>query len=516
MQIALARSSSNSPAIRGQGYAGATEMTDEMSDRPELMHAGDANGSTELIVNFQKIVDSNFAKFVLRRMTKPSKFEHALAVFAGSEKPGSIREKVNAGIIEAALKRAMKTFKIQSLDEIKGFLKDSFVRKGVANTLRSVAKYGNTRPQVFEAPLLVVWSTSKQCNLKCKHCYANATPFKGPHEMTLEQKLKVVDTLNDAGVTMIAFSGGEPMVSPDFWTVAEYASSKGIYTTIATNGTLLTPGNVARLKKIGIKYVEVSLDASVPEIHDDFRGVRGAWERTVAGIRNVVADGSFDTAIATTATRYNLDDIPKMVALARELKVNKFIVFNFVPTGRGKEIIESDLDPDEREKLLNYLYDEWQKKDVDLFSTSPTYSRVGIERVTAGTGTTYSPTHFAAADYGSTSIAIADFIGGCGAGRVYAALEDNGDLEPCVFLPIKVGNVLEQDFRDIWQNSPILKDLRNRELLGGACSSCTFKYSCGGCRARAYGYFGDYNAPDPGCTMNKPYFDGILASVRLR
>lgn len=491
-------------------------MKEAAAVEPELIHAGNAGGSTELIASFQKIVDSRFARFVLRRMTRPSKFEHALAVFSGVSEPRSVKERMDVGIIEAALHRAMKTFGINSLDEIRGFLKDSFVRKGVADTLHSVARYGVTRPQVFEAPLLVVWNTTKQCNLKCKHCYANAGPHKNQDEMTLQQKLGVVDVLNDAGVTMIAFSGGEPLVSPDFWQVAEYASKKGMYTTIATNGTLLTPRNVERLEEIGIKYVEISLDASVPEIHDDFRGIRGAWQRTVDGIKNVVSNGSFDTAIATTATRYNLRDIPNMVALARDLRVKKFIVFNFVPTGRGKDIIESDLDPDERENLLNYLYDEWQKKDVDLFSTSPTYSRVGIEKVMAGTGKTYSPTHFASTDYGSTGVAIADFIGGCGAGRVYAAIEDNGDVYPCVFLPIKVGNLLERDFRDIWQNSPILKDLRNRELLGGACSSCDFKYSCGGCRARAYGYYGDYNAPDPGCKLNQPYFDEILASIPLQ
>lgn len=481
-----------------------------------MLHGGDMNGSTDLIVNFQKIVDGKFAKFVLRQMTKPAKFEHALAVFAGVEKPKSAREKMNVSVIEMALKRAMKSFNISNLDDVRKAMGEPFMRKGVANTLRSVAKYGVTRPQVFEAPLMIVWNTTKQCNLKCKHCYASASSVKNPDEMTLEQKLKVVDTLDDAGVTMIAFSGGEPLISPDFWSLAEYASKKGMYTSIATNGTLLTPRNVERLKEVGIKYVEVSLDASVPEIHDEFRGVKGAWERTVNGIRNVVANGSFDTAIATTATKYNLDDIPKMVGLARELKVKKFIVFNFVPTGRGKEIIDNDLNPEEREKLLNYLYDEWQDKNVDIFSTSPTYSRIGIERVLAGTGQTYSPTHFASADYGSSGVAIADFIGGCGAGRVYAAIEDNGDLYPCVFLPLKAGNLLKEDFMDIWENSPMLKELRNRDILGGACSSCAFKYSCGGCRARAYGYYGDYKAPDPGCTLNSSYFNEILASINLQ
>lgn len=467
--------------------------------------------ATQLISQFQKIVDNKFAKFILRRMTTPKKFEHALAVFAGVEKSSSARETMEVKVIEAGLSRALKPFGIDDISVIKNALKESFVRKGVAITLRSVAKYGITKPQIFEAPLLIVWNLTKQCNLKCLHCYANAGPLKHKDELTLQEKLSVVDQLDEAGVTMLSFSGGEPLISPDFWTVAEYASKKGMYTTIATNGTLLTKENVERLKRIGIKYVEVSLDAPDAKTHDMFRGVEGAWQRTVDGIKNVVQSGAFDTAIATTATRYNLKEIPRMIDTAVELGVKKFIVFNFVPTGRGKDIISQDLSPLERENLLNYLYDKWQEKKIDIFSTSPTYSQIGIERVLAGSGKTYSPTHFASADYGPTGVGLAEFIGGCGAGRLYGSLEDNGDVGACVFLPIKVGNIKQQSFKEIWENSKVLKELRNRDLYEENCKSCIFRNPCGGCRARAYGYYGDYLAPDPGCTYNQKSYDNILS-----
>ena len=407
-----------------------------LDDAKSSKAEGKEISSAELVANFQKIVDSRFARFLLRRMTQPGKFEHALAVFAGVAEPESVRERIDVRMIEAALNRSLKIFNVDSLDIARNAMREPFVRKAVATVLHSVAKYGITTPQTFEAPLLIVWNMTKQCNLKCQHCYANAGVLNHPDEATLEQKLNIVDQLSDAGVPMLSISGGEPTLSPDFWPVAEYAWKKGMYTSIATNGTTLIPRNVERLKNVGIKYVEVSLDASVPEIHDRFRGVKGAWEMTVQGIRNVVADGSFDTAISTTATKFNLDDIPNMVHLARELKVKKLMVFNFIPVSRGKEIIQSDLSPQERERLLNYLYDEWQKKDVDIFSTSPTYSRVSIERMLAGTGKTFSPTHFASADFGGTGVAIANFIGGCGAGRVYGAIEDNGDWSlACSFRP---------------------------------------------------------------------------------
>ncbi len=472
--------------------------------------------STGMIAQFQRIVDNRFAKFILKRLTAPKKFEHVLGVFAEVEEPSSLRERMEVKVIEKALGRALSAFGLNDISQVKDALKEPYVRKGVATTLRSVARYGITRPQIFDAPLLIVWNLTKQCNLKCKHCYANAGPLKHRDELSIEEKLKVVDQLDEAGVTMIAFSGGEPLISPDFWKVAEYASKKGMYTTIATNGTLLTKENVERLKKIGIKYVEISLDSPDPQTHDMFRGVEGAWERTVQGIKNVVESGYFDNAIATTATKYNLSQIPEMIDLAISLKVKKFIVFNFVPTGRGKDIIEQDLTYEERENLLNYLYDRWQEKKIDIFSTSPTYSRIGIEKVLAGTGKTYSPTHFASSDYGSIGVEIADFIGGCGAGRIYAGMEDNGDVTPCVFLPIKVGNVREKSFIDIWQNSPILNDLRNRDKYEENCKSCVFRNPCGGCRARAYGYFGDYLAPDVGCPYNKEKYEELIESVNLK
>jgi radical SAM protein with 4Fe4S-binding SPASM domain len=469
--------------------------------------------STQLVAQFQKIVDNRFARWIMMKMTDQKKFEHVLGVFAGVEEPLGVKESAEAKILESALRRGMKTFNVSNMDLIRDALKEKYVRKGVALTLRSVAKYGITKPQIFDAPLMIVWNTTKQCNLHCKHCYANAGP-KSPDELTLEQKLKVIDMFDEAGVTMIAFSGGEPLMSPDFWKIAEYASKKGMYTTIATNGTLLTKGIVDRLADVGIKYIEISLDSADPEVHNEFRGQPLAWERTVEGIKNVVAKGVFDNAIATTATKYNYKKMDEMLDLAIQLKVKRFIVFNFVPTGRGKEIINEDLTPKEREELLTFLYDKWQAKvGPDIFSTSPEYSRIGINKVLEGTGKTYAPTHFATMETGSNGIAMAEFIGGCGAGRIYAALEDNGDLEPCVFLPIRVGNVLKQGLKDIWENSKVLKDLRNRDALEGVCGTCPFKYSCGGCRARAYGYYGDYMQSDPGCVLNEKAYEEVVIKL---
>ncbi|NIM44245.1 MAG: SPASM domain-containing protein, partial [Nitrososphaeria archaeon] len=124
---------------------------------------------------------------------------------------------------------------------------------------------------------------------------------------------------------------------------------------------------------------------------------------------------------------------------------------------------------------------------------------------------TVIPTHFYNPEYGNEYLRrLADFIGGCGAGRFYISLEPNGDMYPCVFFPhekaVRVGNVLRDDFEDIWRNSELLWNLRVKDNLSPNCGTCEYLYTCGGCRARAYNYYGNLKAPDPGCVVNNEYW----------
>ena len=316
--------------------------------------------------------------------------------------------------------------------------------------------------------------------------------------------------INLMRLELLSFSGGEPLINRDFWEVAEYAASKGFYISVATNGTLISEKVAKRMKKVGIRYVEISLDGPNAEIHDEFRGVKGAFNATIRGIKNAKAAG-LDVGIATTATHENSDSIPEILKLARELKVDRVIVFDFIPTGRGKEIVYEDLTPVEREKLMKYLYGEWQKGDMQIFSTCPAYARISITAMDKGTGEKVSPTHFAEMEipeeFGGAAKALTEFIGGCGAGRIYCSIEHNGDIQPCVFMPIKVGDVIKDGFVNVWKNSEVLSKLRDRDAENYACHTCQFRYVCGGCRARAYAYYGDILAPDPGCIIMEKEWD---------
>jgi len=460
----------------------------------------------EIIDYLNKILDNKVLKFIVKRMARIKRIEKAFGIYAGVE-DGNAMDRIYASIIGGAIERGAKRFNVEG-ETIRDFLKDPYMRKGFAVIIGSIAEYGITVPQRLLAPFMVVWDFTKQCNLRCKHCYANASNKPAEDELTLEERKEVVDQLDEAGVAAISFSGGEPLANKDFWDVADYAKSKGFYLSIATNGTLITEKVAERLKEVGIRYVEVSLDGPDAKTHDEFRGVKGAFERAVRGIENA-RDAGISTGIATTVTHYNMDKLPEIIELARKLRVDRFIVFNFIPTGRAKDIIEEDLSPEERERLMNYLYDEWQKGKMQIFSTSPSYARVSITR----RGGKVSPTHFAEfelpEEFGGAVKALTEFIGGCGAGRIYCSIEHNGDIQPCVFIPIKVGNVLKDGFVNIWKNNEIMKMLRDRDASDYACNSCSFRYICGGCRARAYAYFGDLKAPDPGCILRKDEWEKL-------
>ncbi len=395
-----------------------------------------------------------------------------------------------------------------SYGEVVRYLRDPFFRRGVVNVLESIAMFGIRTPQVMAAPIFVVWQFTNRCNLRCRHCYASSTPSSMPDELTTDEAKKLIDELAECGVAGIAFSGGEPLARGDFFEVARYAKERGFYVSVATNGTLITP-SVAKMLKDCVDYVEISIDG-LGETHDSFRGVPGAFDRAVEGAKNCIAQG-IDVGIAMTVTRYNLSEVPKVIQLAKDIGASRFCAFNFIPTGRGRDIIDVDLAPDEREELLKFLYTKMlEDNSIQILSTAPQYSRISIQAVKENPNAFAIPTHFFSKDIGkalkSKTEIITEFIGGCGAGRLYCAIQPNGDVWPCVFMPIRVGNIRERRFRDIWLNNKILNALRDRSKLKGHCGVCKYRNVCGGCRARAYAYFGDILAPDPGCINNKNFY----------
>ncbi|MGC9134467.1 radical SAM protein [Caldisphaera sp.] len=423
---------------------------------------------------------------------------HALSSFVGegiSECPISARFLIP--IIDNIIKLGILMLN-GDLEAAKKGISDPAIRRGVSLVMKGIGLYGVTVPQKMPAPFLIVWNMTNMCNLNCIHCYQKAGK-PTPDELTLKEKLNLIEQLDRAGVASIALSGGEPTIHPDYFTIVKEISKRGIHTGTATNGWLFSNINyLEKARDSGLRYVEVSLDSSDPEKHDKFRGVRGSWEKAVKALENAVKLG-MDHGMAITITKLNYNEVKDLLDLAEDIHVKRVIFFNFVPTGRGKENIWLDLDPIEREKFMRYIYSEMKKRQgMQIVSTAPQYGRVALAM---SQGKEIAPTHFAVS--GDPIVkAVAEFVGGCGAGRIYAAIQPNGDISPCVFLPITVGNIRQESFWEIWTKSKVFNDLRDRSKLKGFCNLCPFKNVCGGCRARAYGYYNDYLAPDPGCIYN--------------
>ncbi len=238
-------------------------------------------------------------------------------------------------------------------EKVEKLLVDPYARKAVINLTKSFAYIGIKKPISIYAPFLVVWDFTHQCNLQCKHCYSNSGKAQ-EGELTTEQALEVVDQIADAGVIALAFSGGEPLTRKDFFEVARHAADRGLYVSVASNGTLLTKENVQKLKQAKVNYLDVSIDGATAKTHDDFRGVPGTFDKAVAGLKNCV-EADLCVCIATTVGKNNMAELPAIIDLAEEIHAERFTYFNFIPTGRGKAHFDQDLSPQERENVMHYL-----------------------------------------------------------------------------------------------------------------------------------------------------------------
>lgn len=464
------------------------------------------------------ITGSQVTRHLLRRFFNEGRMEEALDILAGKKKAQSLSCLMASSALRIITAIGSTAFGTSS-ELITDNLSHPVFRRAFSDVVSGLTEFGLTRPFVPGAPFQVVWNVTRTCNLKCQHCYENAGK-KDKDELTTEEAIATIHKLANAGVVLLAFSGGEPTLRSDILQLIETASSLGMYVAIATNGlTFEDPERVLIFKNAGLSFVQISLDGCNPETHDSFRGVRGAFSRTLNGIKNCVEAGLF-VEVAMTATHHNVEELDQTIDIADALGAKWFMVYNFIPAGRGLDIIDSDLSPGERERLLSTLWNKIANSDelrIEILSTAPQLGRFAREHSTSRNDGIF-PTHFSNARLPEKMNDLARFIGGCGAGRFYLAIEPNGDIYPCVFFPhtpsVYLGNIKSCDFHKMWTRSKVLHELRNRELLKGSCGTCTNHDVCGGCRARAMGYFGDYLEADPGCIKNDRTWHNVIRTTK--
>ena len=335
---------------------------------------------------------------------------------------------------------------------------------------------------------LVAWEITRNCNLSCVHCRASAT--MGPYEGELDTAacLKLLDQIRVVGDPIIILTGGEPLLRPDIFEIARYGTDKGLRMVMAPNGTLITEEKARQMAEAGIKRISISLDGATREIHDRFRGVDGAFDGALNGIAMAKKAG-VEFQINTTITKSNLDQIPDIQKLAINLGAVAHHIFLLVPTGRGKYIVDTEIDAREYEETLNWFYDQRGKSPLQLKATcAPHYYRILRQRAREDGQKVTFQTH------GLDAVSR-----GCLGGVGFCFISHTGIVQPCGFLNVPCGDITRQPFQEIWSRSDVFLRLRDYDSLTGKCGDCEYKKVCGGCRARAFEATGDYMAEEPLC-----------------
>jgi radical SAM protein with 4Fe4S-binding SPASM domain len=361
---------------------------------------------------------------------------------------------------------------------------------------------GETIPKkASERRPIVVWNITRICNLKCVHCYNDSGIGKSFNDITTEKAKAVLDDLAAFGVPSVLFSGGEPLMRHDLFELIPYAASKGLRTVISTNGTLINENAAKRIKDYGVSYVGISLDGIGP-INDKFRGVDGAFEMAVSGIRNCMAAG-VRVGLRLTLTKRNVQDLEGLFDFFEEEGIERACFYHLVPSGRGQGIASDDLTHAQSRAAIETILaktkqfkESGKKTDIltvdnhvdgvylylKLLKENPEQAEKVLNLLRWNGGGMYSS---------GVGIGCIDFNGKVHADQFWGHYD--------------LGDIHEKPFSEIWTNSdePLLKGLRDRKgYVKGRCRLCKFFDICGGSlRVRADLHFSDPWAPDPGCYL---------------
>jgi len=349
----------------------------------------------------------------------------------------------------------------------------------------------------IKAPRIIAWEITRSCNLSCVHCRAAAEFGHYSGELSLDQIKATIDDIVTISNPIIILTGGEPLMRPDIWEIVDYCHEKGAMPVIGTNATLITDEIAQKMADHGIPRISVSVDFPTAEGHDTFRGEPGCFDKTIEGIRIAKRHG-VGVQINTTVTTRNAHLIEEIHDLAESLNVDAFHIFMLVPTGRGSEILAEELPPDEYEKVLAWAYERQKTSPLHFKPTdAPHYYRI-IRQLAKAEGRKVTRE-----EYGLDAMTR-----GCLGGITFCFISHVGDIQPCGYFDMQLGNVKEKPFSEIWTESKVFNDLRDYSLLKGKCGACEFKAVCGGCRARALEITGDYLEAEPYCVYEPPAWKG--------
>lgn len=351
-----------------------------------------------------------------------------------------------------------------------------------------------------ENPFIVIWEVTRACALKCLHCRAEAQYQPDPRQLSFIEGKRLLDQISEMDKPLFVFTGGDPLMRPDLFELADYAiREKGLTVSMTPSATpKVTRQAVYKAKEAGLARWAYSLDGSNAEIHDYFRGTRGSFDLTMRGIE-YLKQLNIPIQINTTISTKNLHDLEAIAEKVQSMGAVLWSLFFLIPTGRAKQA--DMITPAEHEEVMRWLADLKDRVPYGIKSTeAPHFRRVLLEKNKDNTGS-------------AEKIKYKDVIGratkGVNDGDGFLFISHTGDVYPSGFLPVKCGNIREGNLADIYRNSSVMKQLRDKTLLKGKCGRCEYKEICGGSRARAFAVTGDYLESDPACIYQPGALDSL-------
>ncbi len=336
---------------------------------------------------------------------------------------------------------------------------------------------------------LLAFEITKACNLACKHCRATAQTTPSEDELSTEEAKRLIEDLPRVGEPIIIFTGGEALLREDLFELIEYADKCGVKSVLSSNGTTIDQKVVLKIKKSPLQRIAISLDGHIKQLHDELRGVGGAFDRTLAGIR-LLKENNIPFQINSTITKTNLPYVSEIYKFVCELGAAAWHIFLLVPTGRGKQLKQEIISPQEYEQVLNWFYELKRSSHLQLKATcAPQFYRIMRQRAKQDNIKVDFKT------FGLDAVTR-----GCLGGISFCFVSHKGIVQPCGYLELVCGNIREESFSYIWKNSEEFKLLRDFNKYKGKCGRCEYIRVCGGCRARAYYLKGDFLEEEPLCS----------------
>jgi radical SAM protein with 4Fe4S-binding SPASM domain len=349
---------------------------------------------------------------------------------------------------------------------------------------------------------LVVWNVTRRCNLRCEHCYYDAaTQSAAAGEFTREEGMNLIADLAKAGVPVLLFSGGEPLLRHELFDWGRAARDARLHPVLSTNGVLITDAVARSLADAGFGYVGVSLDG-MRETNDRFRGLAGAFDAALAGLRAAMRAG-LRTGVRFTVHAGNVAELPAVLDLVEAEGIPRFCLYHLVYSGRGARLRDLDLTNEQRRRLLDLIIArtlDWNRRGVESEILTVDNHADGLYI------TEYVRKHMP--ERLAEVQRLQRLHGGCSAGTKFANIDSGGNVHPCQFWQhVSLGNVRDRAFGEIWNDltKPLLAKLKTKgaNLKGERCSRCAHQDLCCGCRVRAEAATGDPWDDDPACYLTE-------------